>query len=416
MQTSVNQISSIKNRRDYDTSHPYLILFALWLMMFSASSQVMIMAPILPEIGSQLNIPEAVQGTLVTSYAVFAGICALIIGPISDKIGRRPILIAGTGAMALVLFLHIVAFDYYSMLSVRAAGGMAGGMLTGVSAAYIGDYFPSEKRGWANGWVMTGIAAGQILGIPLGTVLAEWHGIYAPFVFFAIPMALACVVTILAVPQPSVRRMNERLTIKRAVSIYVEMLTTPHTAAACASYAMMFLGIAFYVIYLPTWLKSVFGVSGNEIASLFMIGGVASVLIGPQAGKLSDRIGRKSLILWSCVGLSVLMAATTYIMTSFWIAYVLFFLAMILVASRMGPFQALISEIIPDERRGSMMSLSIAIGQVALGVGSAISGFAYTTYGYVSSTMLGAVSMLAMGLLVWIWIEEPQADVIADSA
>ena len=69
-------------------------------MMFSASSQVMIMAPILPEIGSQLNVPEAVQGTLVTSYAVFAGIRALIVGPISDKIGRRLILIAGTGAMA----------------------------------------------------------------------------------------------------------------------------------------------------------------------------------------------------------------------------------------------------------------------------------------------------------------------------
>ena len=76
-----------------DNSHPYLVLFALWLMVFSASSQVIIVSPILPRIGEALNIADAYQGWLITSYAVCLSLFALIIGPISDKFGRRLVIL-----------------------------------------------------------------------------------------------------------------------------------------------------------------------------------------------------------------------------------------------------------------------------------------------------------------------------------
>ena len=50
--------------------------------------------------------------------------------------------------------------------------------------------FPMKKRGWANGWVMSGIALGQIIGIPLGTFLAEELGFKFPFVIFGVVMFL----------------------------------------------------------------------------------------------------------------------------------------------------------------------------------------------------------------------------------
>ncbi|MBT4052101.1 MAG: MFS transporter, partial [Bacteroidetes Order II. Incertae sedis bacterium] len=89
-----------------ERSHPYLVIFALWLMVFSASSQVIIVAPILPRIGEALLIPEALQGWLITSYALFLSIFALIIGPISDKFGRRVVLLLGSGSMAIALWFH----------------------------------------------------------------------------------------------------------------------------------------------------------------------------------------------------------------------------------------------------------------------------------------------------------------------
>ncbi|MEZ4765701.1 MAG: MFS transporter [Calditrichia bacterium] len=72
------------------------------------------------------------------------GVFALVIGPISDKIGRRKIILLGTGAMSLALFLHYFAFDYFSMMTVRAVAGCAGGMLTGSTVSYVGDYFPTN--------------------------------------------------------------------------------------------------------------------------------------------------------------------------------------------------------------------------------------------------------------------------------
>ncbi len=389
-------------------SNPYVIIFALWLLMFSASSQLMIISPILPQIGAELNIPEAIQGTLITAYAIMLSVFAVIMGPISDKIGRRRILMLGTGAMAFALFLHNFAFNYVTLLSVRAVAGAAGGMLSGSAVSYVGDYFPYEKRGWANGWIMTGIAAGQIVGIPLGTVLAEWFGFRGPFSLFAVTMYLAFMLIWLAVPQPNVRRAQGKLTLRRVIKNYGQMLLKPFILATAATYGLMYLGISLYVVYLPTWLTTTFGISGYEVASLFFVGGIATVLAGPQAGKLSDRIGRKILIINSCIGLGITMAITTYVMINFWVAYALFFITMVLVSARMSPFQALVSEIIPDEQRGSMMSLTIALGQFGMGIGGALAGIAYTGYGYLSNTLLAAASVFLMSFIIWRFIPEPE--------
>ena len=103
-----------------DNSHPYLVLFALWLMVFSASSQVIIVSPILPRIGEALNIAEAYQGWLITSYAVFLSLFALIIGPISDKFGRRLVILLGCGSMAVALWLHGIVENFTQLLIMRA--------------------------------------------------------------------------------------------------------------------------------------------------------------------------------------------------------------------------------------------------------------------------------------------------------
>ena len=387
----------------------YLILFALWLMMFSASSQTMIMSPILPLVGDQLHIPQEYLGTLITSYSVMLGVFALITGPISDMIGRRRILLFGTGAMCITLFLHYYVYDFITLLLARALTGMAGGMLSGVAPSYIGDYFPSEKRGWANGMVMTGIAAGQILGIPFGTLLADWFTFSMPFVFFSLPMALSFLLVFLYVPQPQVVR-EKQSSIRTSVGRYIGMLRNTQTLAATGAYCMMFMGITFYVIYLVVWIEDTFGATGKEVASLFAVAGIASVIVGPWAGRLSDRIGRKIMIIGSCIGLFFLMAATTTVLTSFWMAYPLFFVIMVLVSARMGPFQALLSELVPDERRGSLMSLSIASGQLAMGLCSLLAGFVYTNMGYTVSSIIGAIGMLIMGIIVWLFIPETRSD------
>ncbi|MDX1547121.1 MAG: MFS transporter [Rhodothermales bacterium] len=397
-------------------TNTYLILLALWLMVFSASSQVIIIAPILPRIGEALAIPATLQGTLVTAYAVLLSVFAVITGPISDKIGRRRILLIGTGCMAGALVLHGLADSYTSLLVLRALAGAAGGMLSGGAVAYVGDYFPYERRGWANGWVMSGIAVGQIIGIPLGTLLADWFDFRMPFLAFAATMGLAWLLIWFYVPQPDVERDPHRLSVGRALRNYAALMKEPILVVAVVAFFLMFFSIGLYVIYLPTWLENTLGVGGEQIASLFLAGGLANVVAGPIAGRVSDDVGRKPLVVISCLGLGVVMLVTTYLVTAMWIAYALFAVAMVMVAMRISPLQSLMTALVADHRRGILMSLAVAVGQIGIGLGAAVAGLAYTAYGYLSNTAIGAVAIFIMALLVHYFLPEPDGDPTAREA
>lgn len=387
----------------------YVIVFTLWLLVFSSASQTMIISPILPMIGEQLSIADGMLGTLVSAYSLMVAVFAILSGPVSDKVGRRRILILGCGTMAFALALHAFVTSYAAFLAVRIFAGSAGGMLSGAAVSYIGDYFPYNRRGWATGWVMSGAAVGQIIGIPLGIVLAERWGFRAPFYVFAVTMAATVILLFTMVPQPNVRRTKHALSVRRAAADYIAMLSRPEVAWAAFAFFMMFLGTSIFVIYLPTWLERDLGATGDQIALMFLVGGIANVVTGPQAGRLSDRIGRRGIVLMSCLGLSVVMVLTVPLVTSMVAAYVFFFLTMVLVAMRVSPFSALLTALVTDERRGSLMSLTVALGQIGFALGGAIAGPLFAGVGYFSNTALAATSVLIMGLVVWFRIPEPEA-------
>lgn len=391
----------------------WLVLFALWLMVFSASSQVIIVTPILPEISAALGIPETLQGTLVTAYAVMLSVFALITGPISDRIGRRRILLIGSGTMAVVLWLHGLADTYLMLLIMRSLAGAAGGMLTGGAVAYVGDYFPYERRGWANGWVMSGMAFGQVVGIPIGKVLADTLGFHWPFLMFAATMTFAAFLIWRYIPQPPLDREEGRLSLRSAVAGYWRLVQRREIRAAAATYFLMFFSIGVFVVFFPTWLEREVGVTGGQIALLFAIGGLANVGTGPLAGWLSDRTGRKPLIIVSCLGLGTLILLTTFVINGFASAAVFFALLMAMVAMRISPFQSLLTALVSGRRRGILMSLAVGVGQLGNGIGSSVAGMAYMEYGYVSNTLIGALAVFLMALIVRTELPEPEAETAA---
>lgn len=393
-----------------DKSNQYLIIFPLWLLVFAASSQVMIIAPILPKIGAELNTSESLLGNLVTVYATMLGLCAIVVGPLSDKIGRRKILLLGSSSMTVFLLLHGVADSFLSLLVLRAFTGMAGGVLSGAAVSYVGDYFPYEKRGWANGWIMSGIAMGQILGIPLGTFLAEHFGFKFPFILFGIIMGVTFVLIFFKVPQPDVVLQTNKITFKTSFVKYKILLKQNDIKAVAFSYLLMFLSLSIYIIYLPAWLTKEFDVTVSDIGWVFFAGGIMNAITGPRAGNLSDQIGRKNMIIWSCIGLAILMGITTYITVSFWVAFILFPAAMILIAMRISPFQALSSELVRANNRGSLMSLLVAIGNIGAGFAGVLAGPLFEYFGYLSNTLFGASTIIITAFVVWKYVPEPELE------
>jgi predicted MFS family arabinose efflux permease len=381
-------------------------LAALWLLVFSVTTQTMILAPILPRVAEQLRISEGRVALISTGYSVAVALVAVVAGPVSDRVGRRRMLLAGAAAMTAGLALHALALGFGSFLAVRVLTGAGGGVLTGATAAYVGDYFPPERRGWANGWVMSGMAAGQVLGIPVGTLLAARSGFQAPFLVFAATMGIAWLMIVRWVPHADVELQRAPLGARYLVRHYRALLEKREAAVAVLSSFGMFGGTALYILFLPTWLEDARGATPGQVALLFAIGGTATVLAGPPAGRLSDRTGRKRLVIGASTGLALGIAAMVPLARSMAGAYLLFGGTMALFAARASPFQAMMAELVPDRQRGSLMSLSMAVGQAGSGVGSALAGATYAYWGFGGNTIAAACAALAMAALVALFLPE----------
>lgn len=382
----------------------FCILLTLWLIVFTSASQFLIIVPILPRLTESLGFSKELGGTLVGIYGLMVGLSALLAGPISDRFGRVLVLRIGSGFMAFSLLLHYMVWDFGSMLWVRALAGCSSGFMAGGSVAYIGDLYPYERRGVAMGWLMSGMAFGQIIGIPMGTLLAAAGGFRLPFVILGALMCVAFVMTFFALLQPDVQR-STSLNVRSLISRYVHLMRQPDIAGVNLAGMLMMFGLSSFVVYLPAWLEVTMQASMNDLALLFFLGGMAQAASSPAAGWLSDRVGRKLLIVMGCVGVSIFFALTPFV-TQLWMMKVIFPLGMIFVALRIVPLRALLTALTDAQSRGALMSLHITCNQVGFATGGVLAGWLYL-YGYALSAWVAACSgLVAAGVLIW-WVPEP---------
>ena len=379
------------------------------MVLLITSCQLIILSPILPAIAIGVNAGEVELGFLGGVYAVTLMLTALVAGPISDRVGRRAILLTGSGFMAGTLILHWLADTYTLLLIARLITGAAAGILSGSVVAYVGDYFPYERRGWATGWVMSGLAAGQIIAIPAGILLAFQMDYRMPFVVFGFVMGATCIMIMLFVPQPNVRRNTKPLTIRNAVINYVRLIGNKTTGGAVWAYFLMFSSGGLFLFFLTVWLEETHGLTGTEIALLFVVVGIVNVVGSPIGGYISDRLGRKPIIITMCVLLSVGFAAAPFMIDGFITACLVMSVLVLFGSLRMSPIYALITELVSDERRGVLMSLTVSFGQLGFGVGAAVAGYLVARFGYISNTLAGALLLLVMAVVVWRFVPEPKA-------
>lgn len=382
-----------------------LVLGTLASVLFTTSAQFLIVSPILPRIAEELTVPEDQLGYLVTAYAVAVGCFAILAGPISDQWGRRTILRWGTLWMGIALLLHGLATSFETLMALRFLAGTASGMLGGAAVAYVGDVIPYERRGWALGIVTSGFAFGQVLGIPLGTLLAGWAGYRAPFVGFGLLMVV-CSAMCWFVLDPTPQR-EGRLTLADAFESYRWILSQPVLVAVNVASATMMLSVSAFIIYQPLWLEQTFDATEGWIAVLFGCAGLMNAAMGAYSGALSDRVGRKPLVLLASGGLGLAMLVTPF-MPSWNVLFVLFVATMGLVGMRLSPLNAWVTALVDDAHRGALMSLWLATGQIGFALGSVVAGWMWREYGFTGNAIAGFCAAMITAAILAFFVPEPR--------
>lgn len=385
--------------------HLLIALGVLWLLMFTVRSQFIAILPLLPAIGQETGASTASLGWLVSGYALAIGVTTLFWGPVSDRIGRRKILIIGSSSVAVALMLHGFVHSYAGFLIARVVTGMVAGMCTSGILAYMGDAFPSSRRGWAMGVVISGFAFGQVAGLPLATWMADIHGYRTPFVAFGGLMALCAVGIWLFVPQPE-NVVPRRRPLPELMADYPHILASRELGTAMVVGILILSGMSVYITYLPIWMHDVLHMTPQQTAWTFSLAAVAILVAAPRAGRLSDRIGRRWVIAGGTAAVGVLVLLTPVAGLFPYGVTILYFVMMGFGSSRASSFRTLQTELVPDVFRGQYLSLGNAFEQLGFGVGSALAGLLYANFGFFANC--ASVSIFSAIVVVFVFLRLPE--------
>jgi predicted MFS family arabinose efflux permease len=259
------------------------------------------------------------------------------------------------------------------LVAARIITGIFGGVIGSISMAIVADLFPLEKRGRVMGFLQMGFGASQVLGIPIGLYLANIWGWQAPFLMIVGLSSITWFITLIKL-QP----VNRHLLIQTGKTPLMHLL---HTVAK-RHYRIGFLATAFLSLggfMMMPW-GSAFAINNlkvtyQQLPVLFMVAGVATLIIMPVIGKLSDRMEKFTLFAAASVWMAIVVVIYTHLtQIPFWAVMVMNVVMMIGIMSRMVPSMALVTALPEMNDRGAFMSVNSSLQQIAGGIAAGIGG------------------------------------------
>ena len=333
-----------------------------------------IIIPILPALienlsGEGLSEASRIGGWLMFAYAAMQFLFAPFLGMLSDKFGRRPILLIALFGLAIDYIFHAYAPTLGWLFVGRVLAGISGASFT-VATAYIADISPPEKKAQNFGLIGAAFGLGFIIGPVIGGVAAKW-GVQMPFLVAAVLSFVNFFYGLIVLPESlKPEKRISRFDWKKANPVgglknlrqfpSVMGFIIPFFLIYIAGYAVQSTW-TFYTMYLFSWTETMVGLS------LAFVGVVVAIVQGGLIRVAVNNLGEtKTIILGMCfwtLGLSLFSVATEpWMMFAFVVPYCLGGIA--------GPtLQGIISNFVPDNMQGqlqgtltSIMSLTAIIG------------------------------------------------------
>jgi predicted MFS family arabinose efflux permease len=345
---------------------------------------------------------------VVSAYAFSAGASGLLAAGFADNFDRKKFLLFFFVGFLIGTFFCAIAPTYKLLLAARIITGIFGGVISSVTFAIITDLFKLEVRGRVMGFTQIAFGASQVLGLPIGLILAnrfEWHAPFWMIVIFGTLLGLVIVVYMKPVTQHLAANVKQNafkhLSNNLSNKLYLRAFFST-ILLATGGFMLMPFGSAFSTNNL--------GLTMGQLPTLYFVTGIFGITLGPLIGKLADTVGKFKLFAMGTVVSIIMVAIYTRLgITPLWICIVINVILFAGINARMISSSTLISAIPAMPDRGAFMSINSSFQQVSGGVASFVAGLIviqapsgilerYDILGYV---VIGSM-IIAMAMIYWL--------------
>lgn len=375
----------------------WVLLGVLCTVMFVTSSTGSSRSPFLLAMADDLATSLAAVANLVAFSSVTWGLASLVAGPLSDRVGRRPVLVGSVASLAVSLVVMTLAPTYLIAVIAAAWGGLSGGATSATIYATVADNTPPERRGRALGWVMTGQSLALVLGVPLATligVVGGWRGASAAQ---ALAAGLLVLAVWWAVPGGHGSRPVDGVAATGSASIRAA-LNGPILALLGSSVAerVCYAGMA---VYLPTYLLTSYTVDLPDLAlalALIALGNVAGNLLGSQ---LADRVPERMLVVATASIGTGLLAVPLFYWQPGLVGSIALGGAYTLVNALGRPALVASLSLAPAATRGTVLGLNVTAASIGWLAAAALGGWLIAATGFEGLGLLIALMGVAGAVL-----------------
>ncbi len=378
----------------------FLVLGLLGGGAFVGAWNFTFLAPLLPDVADDTGVSVTVAGQLVTVSALVAVVFLVLLGPLADRYGKRPMLMLGLAAMAVAALGSAFTSSYPLLIALRALSGIGDALVLPSAAAAVTDYFEGKDREVALNVLLVPLGSAVIVGLPVAILvsdLLDWHGAFLAFAAFTAAVLAGVRWLLPAAPRATAVQHGLADHYRRSYGEVLGKRSALAVLGAAVLGATVWNGM---VTYAGAFFTDELGVGAAGLSGLFAALGGSYVVGGAVGVNLARRLRPRVIALWSALGAVLLLLP---VVTSTGIAPLAVILALGFAGSRAPGIAALnnmLMDLAPRAQATAVSTYGVVAAAGAL-LGAASGGLAIAFEGYVAmATWFTALAAAAAALLV----------------
>ena len=391
-------------------------LTVIFLTVFIDLMGFGILIPILPTFASkELGISDFGIGALIAIFSLIQFLFNPILGRISDRIGRRPVILVSLLFTVTSYIIFSFSHTFLLLFFSRLLAGF-GGSNIGVAQAYIADVTTKEERSKGMGMIGAAFGLGFVFGPLIGGLLSKYGYDVAGFGAAGFSF-MAFLFAVFALPESNLNKtVSKKFEIKLFdIKFTKRILKTPIIGTMIVLFFIIVFSMANIYGTFSIIAYKVYHFTDQEIGYLFgLIGIIGAVIQGGAIRYLSKKFKDKTLILFGTIFMTIGLGLIPYGQNFAGVAIIASVLA-VGTGLLQPTILSMVSRYSPDKEQGSILGLNQSAASFARVLGPLWGGFSYDFFGYEAPFLTGAFFTLLTFLIALILLNSKKLEQAAEA-